>query len=620
MQGSKLIQEQPGLGVGWPRTSDGRIAPLVLPGGQVATLPTWRQDASGNVTGLSGPDGTSIPFSAVAAIPNVATSAQAAANTAAFNTALAAGGIVALDIPGTYWVAGTTNVPIGTSSYNVALRIPSNTTLRLGRGVIVKMLSGTVNPVLIQNSDITGGNVNITIEGPGELNGNATEVTRTDGTIFSCIAVWLQNITGLRLRGFKVVDAHAWAIGIANCRNVRTKDIGFDYTITRANQGGFQFQGANSDVVVEDTYGYTIDDAVAFVCVDYGVYASSMAGAGAADQITIRGVHADNLKGMLHHIRLQDSTANPLSNVFISNLTGPYTRGGCVIGAHVTGATTRLRNIQIDNIQVRPLSAAATEAVIEINGNVESLIVSNAQRFLSSTDIARPLIQLNSLSVVPVVGRLIVKGVTWLDDGNPSANIIAIDRLTGVLDAGQIIDLQVSDITASWTNINAAPAIVANNFASAVMGDVSISNVRTINGGRIFYNGGVVTNRVKLSNISRLNSRRALVRHNNASGAFPFLDLSNVSESGTGLTTDGGTILFSTAVSGACAIRASNFENLNGTVTLSNPGSASVSWDGLSLPGVETAALTNVLGNVIRDRADSAPKRVSTAPGTYTAL
>lgn len=48
MQGSKLIQEQPGLGVGWPRTNQGMTAPLVLPGGSkewLARFP-WTHEQS----------------------------------------------------------------------------------------------------------------------------------------------------------------------------------------------------------------------------------------------------------------------------------------------------------------------------------------------------------------------------------------------------------------------------------------------------------------------------------------------------------------------------------------------------------------------------------------------
>lgn len=63
MQNGRLIQEQPGLGVGWPRTADGRVAPLVLPSGELAHLPRWSLDAAGNAVGLVGPDGNAPNFS-----------------------------------------------------------------------------------------------------------------------------------------------------------------------------------------------------------------------------------------------------------------------------------------------------------------------------------------------------------------------------------------------------------------------------------------------------------------------------------------------------------------------------------------------------------------------------
>lgn len=34
LQSGRMIQEQPGRGVGWPRDAQGRPAPIVLPGGE----------------------------------------------------------------------------------------------------------------------------------------------------------------------------------------------------------------------------------------------------------------------------------------------------------------------------------------------------------------------------------------------------------------------------------------------------------------------------------------------------------------------------------------------------------------------------------------------------------
>lgn len=40
MQNGRQIQEQPGLGVGWPLDTQGRAAPLVLPSGALAAVQT----------------------------------------------------------------------------------------------------------------------------------------------------------------------------------------------------------------------------------------------------------------------------------------------------------------------------------------------------------------------------------------------------------------------------------------------------------------------------------------------------------------------------------------------------------------------------------------------------
>jgi len=567
---------------------------------------------------------TSAQAAAVAAVPALVASdtslATANANTAAINAALALGRDVYIRAPGTYTLACTTPKTSGTKTYNVALLIPSNCRLTVGAGVILKIRAGTTNPVMIQNSDVSGGNSNITIDGLGDFDGNAANVTRDDGTIFSCILVWMQNVNGLHLRDFRCVDANAWAVGIANCKVVRTKGVRFHYTTTTANQGGFQVQGPNNDHVYEETSGYTIDDAVAIVTHDYGVYASAMAGAGAANDITIRGVHADVTLGMWHHVRLLDSTTNTLTNVQVSNLTGPYNKGGPMVGGSTTGADSLLRNISFDGVQIYPTSATPQEALFTLNGSIESISISNVQRKVPSTETGKPMVSIENTAVVPTIGSLRLQGIDWRDDSTTSASLVTIDKTSGARNAGAVTNFQLDDLIGVWTGVSAGGALLAVNDATAVAGSVQISNARVKGHGRIVYNGGSITRRVKLSNVDRENSIRATVRHNNATGTFPKLELCNVSSTGTGLTNDGGEITFSTAVSGTCAVLASNVELVNGSTVVSNPGAASVSWDGACLPGVETAALTNVVGYLVRDKTGGLLKVCTTAPSTYTAI
>src|SRR5262249_49146820 len=151
---------------------------------------------------------------------------------------------VQIDTPGTYVLGKSKTVTRASGlNYDVCLVIPSNTTLKLGRGVILKAADGLNNVALIQNSNIAGGNTNIGLEG-GIWDGNSAGTTRTDlGTAdFACIAMWLQNITNLRLTGVSMTNPQAWGIGIAACNKVRCSDTTFAYTAAvTANQGGYQF-------------------------------------------------------------------------------------------------------------------------------------------------------------------------------------------------------------------------------------------------------------------------------------------------------------------------------------------------------------------------------------------
>lgn len=125
MQSSKFIQEQPGLGVGWPRASDGRIAPMVLPGGEKAYIASWVLNASNAPVGLALPDG----------------------QTAALLAAVTSGSSVTVDIAGT-----NPQVPeVSTTGYGV--------TSAGGGGVFhSRAARGTEGaPAAVQSGDFLGG-------------------------------------------------------------------------------------------------------------------------------------------------------------------------------------------------------------------------------------------------------------------------------------------------------------------------------------------------------------------------------------------------------------------------------------------------------------------------------
>ena len=107
----------------------------------------YQLDALGNVNGLLGLDGMVVmPLVGGLAAGNSA--AAASENAATIQGALSAGGLVQISTPGTYYI-------------NDTLVIPSNTELRLGAGVTLRMISGG-NKSLLRNSSFIANRTAVT--------------------------------------------------------------------------------------------------------------------------------------------------------------------------------------------------------------------------------------------------------------------------------------------------------------------------------------------------------------------------------------------------------------------------------------------------------------------------
>ena len=146
--------------------------------------------------------------------------ATAAVNTVAINLALANGGVVTLNTPGTYNVTAVPSAIIGgntgdgsTPATRMCLMIGSNTKFIVGPGVVIFSVSGTnagawagtgTGVHVITNSDWTNGNVGISIEGGGIFDGNrAGNSAANDG--YYCVGFFLRvsisSFTNITWRG-----------------------------------------------------------------------------------------------------------------------------------------------------------------------------------------------------------------------------------------------------------------------------------------------------------------------------------------------------------------------------------------------------------------------------------
>lgn len=548
---------------------------------------------------------------ALGASPN----AVGSTNTLALNTALSRGGVVTLNQAGTYNLdASTTVLRSSGLTYQVCLVIPSYTTFRIGAGVILRALNGLNNVALIQNSNVSGGNVSIAIEG-GIWDGNGAGTTRTDiaATDFACMAFWLQNITDLRLTNITMLDPHAWGIGIGGCYRVRAENTTFIYTqAVILNQGGFQFEGPNSDVMVRNTMGNTYDDLVAFVTEAGALYANTLAGQGPMNDILVDGVTSDLNTGCLHLVRLQDSTTNPITRATVRNLSGPYTDGAVILGGG--GLTPKLKNILIDGVYCSPLTGKNPgNATISVSNGFDSVTIQNVERIYADTaeTTKRNTIQISG----GACGYLKVHNMNVDDQCAAAANVAFIS-----INSNSMSVFLADNLTAqSIVNIN-TDALIEITASGRSVARMLVSNVGLGRIAQVFRltSGASITNIAAFSNVySVLNSAVAFLQ--TGAGTMPNLSLSNVRLDNT----QGGALgcISFSGLTGTCLIQAANCSFNNGAnVNLVRAGSEVIRVQSTSLP-VPKAILTAAEGDIVLDSAtNNDPFRCSVAPSTFVAL
>lgn len=533
-------------------------------------------------------------------------------NVAAINFALAMGGLITLNTPGTYILnKSTTGTRVSGLTYDICLVIPSNTLFRVGPGVILQAAAGLNNVALIQNSSLASGNTNIALEG-GLYDGNSANTTRTDGASdFACIAMWLQNITGLTLKSVSLINPRAWGIGIGACNHVRCTDTNFFYTCpVTSNQGGYQFQGANTDIIVRNTMGNTYDDLVAFVTEFPPL--TYMAGPGPVTDLLIDGVISDVTAGCLHLVRLQDTAANPITNPIVRNLLGPYTDAAVVIGP--PGGTTPFNGaVIIDGVNCSPLAGTTPPfPTIYCRNGASSLTINNVNRTYSdgSETVKQAVV---GLATSGTILHCKITNVNVLDNTAAGAGIGFITVGAG----GTVGALQISNIGGQTTKTGGSNSLITVQ-TSAQIGRLTVNGIEAIRISNLLNCLGTIGQGAWFSDVYSLNNQAAAFVQNKAA-AFPILGLSNVRLDGT----QGGAAgcISVTGVTGTMLIQMSNCSFNNGAnVNLVRAGAEAIRVQSFDTP-VPSGILTQAVGDMFLDSSNSNnPYRCSVAPSTFVAL
>jgi hypothetical protein len=551
--------------------------------------------------------------------------ANGATNTTAINSALAQGGPITLNTPGIYTVACSTPAKTsdGANTYNVALFIGSNTHFSLGLGVILMVAAGTVNPVLIQNSNIAGGNTNIEVSG-GTWDGNFANITRTDGVTFCCILRWFQNVANLSVHDSIIQNSKAWADGLAALTNFKFFNLTYvDTNPTRTaadNFGGVNLEGPNTNGYIGNITGNTLDDLVA-LCADQAdhsgsIYINTMAGYGAMSNIRIENLQAA-AGGQWHLLRLLDSVANPISNVTVSGIYGNYLDGGCVLGSDTVNSTSALFNITLENGCLSQQNINAGRATVQLSGSFDSVTIRSFKRVMAATDNAPTALveQITSLNT-PASRSLTVTDCEVLQlQGLHGINLVSVTN-------GTLQNLNISDTRFNSTlNSGAGSSNVLNIAAGTTVNFLKMARTHSLNNVCLVILSGVMTSAV-ISECNYSGPTSPSVEAIRIRGTVPFLALvgNNINLANGGAGTALGVINFNGSTGTTLISARGNLFNNAANVNIARAGSEVIRFDGLDFP-VPNAILTEAVGDVFRDSSNANnPYRCSVAPSTFVAL
>jgi hypothetical protein len=502
--------------------------------------------------------------SVVGLIPNNATAG--ATNVAVLNAALALGGTVTIDAPGIYTIAASSTLIRSSGNTNaLCLVIPSNTSLLIGAGVTLQVAAGLTNPILIQNSNVAGGNVNIEIGGAGIYDGNYANVTRNDqgNTDFCCILIWMQNVTGFTSKQWNINNSLAWRTGFGGCSKVRISNFTAFETTPHVNGDGIHFHGPNTDVQIRNVFGNTGDDIVAFTCATSTLYNATLAGNGSMSDILVDGITSDPVAGCSEHLRLQDDTTYTMSRFTGMNLKGPYgiasTTGGSAAFTILSSTfnPSQMNDIVLKNIHCSPLVGTnPSGATINLITNVAAISIDGITRYYinGSESTKQPII-----SVGGDTTSLKVNNIAVYDQVTGGANVNFISVGSG----GVVNSLELSNVFCgnTTTSDNFIGISGTGNVQRLLINNVDVGHLSTF----INFTGSVGSSfTIKFVN-GWLRNVLTVLATSGFTGTLPLVQLCNIDTTGNVATFNGlsGQCLIQTnAVVGGSQITRAGAENI----------------------------------------------------------
>jgi hypothetical protein len=518
-------------------------------------------------------------------------SASGAVNTAAINTALAVGGNVTLMVPGTYTIAASSTLVRASGNTNaLCLVIGTGTSFTLGEGVIVQVAAGLTNPIAIQNSNVTGGNSNISINGPGVIDGNYPNVTRSDaGTDFCCILIWMQNVTTIYMNNLRVHNSTAWRVGFGGCSKIFINNFKSFDTTPHVNGDGLHFHGPNTDIQIRGVYGNNGDDIVAFTCATSTLYNATLAGNGSMSDILVDGIISDPVAGCSELLRLQDDTTNTMSRFTGVNLIGPYgvasTTGGSaaftILSSNFSAST--MNDIALKNIHCSPLTGTnPAGATLTLGTNIASITIDGITRYYKdgSETTKEPVISIGGTTT-----SIKVKNITVYDQTAAGAGVSFIS-VTGIANSLQIDGISIPNTVTSNNFIGISGT---GNVQRLLVNQADTSHLSNF----ISYTGSVGCSFTTKINNGWFRNVLNVIGTNGFTGTLPLLQLCNIDTTGNLANFNG--------LTGQCLIET------NACVagsTISRAGTENIRIQTIEVP-IIIGILTPSAGDIVLDQTTS---------------
>jgi hypothetical protein len=489
------------------------------------TTATYSTDSSGNVTGLVGPSG--VAGYVDAGFFGASTSATAAVNTAAIQTALNKGGLVTLNAPGVYLI-------------NATLLIGDNSTFSLGDGATIRLAPAgncnmlrttnwgspsvsisnlaTADGITVTATSTHGQTVGstgwrfvtgatpeayngvwfvtytttsaftykIAVKAPSETvttpatgtivsflaNGNITvtggtwdydTLNQTTPDTYQRIALYLRRVRNVRLKQTNLLNASKYTAHFVNCYGLEVDDIYFDTASDCLHIGG-----SGRAIVARNLRGKGGDDFFAVTQGDYAQYVDTGYMIGNFDDINVDGISGE---GSFDMVKLVPQSGYTWGFTDIENVAGRFSGGAngisCLFDSGVVkqdGVTpSTVGTINAIKIIDYDNQQASSKPLITVGCVLNSLMVSNLTATLGTTSGTSVALQIGATGVLNKLS-----GTNWHITGG-STNAGAIN----VAGSGTLGDVDIANF-----NFSTLSSAVTFNATSVPTGTVMFSNGR----------------------------------------------------------------------------------------------------------------------------------------------